>query len=232
MNFTEETNKALEKVISEQLPQLIEQKSSKMIESIVDDIFRWGNVKDSIKKKIEESINVNLQRFDLIDYNALIAKTINENLLNQVNLQPILDMTQDILGFVNKKEIKLDEVADLFIKAAMQEDEQEHEGEITFLVEKSAKYDWITIHADINPDVPDYKCHIKFIISNDGDDRDGKIFSFKTKDEYYDQKQKETSPSRLTSYRGIEAEIFRLYSGQVKITEYTDGVETYWRRYD
>lgn len=231
MNFTEETNKAISKVITDQLPGLIEKRASAMIEDIVKDIFSWGDIQKSIKKKIEASINVNLQEFDLIDYNALIAKTINENLVQQINLQPILDMTQKIIGFSNKKEIKLYEIANLFIEAAKEDYNSESEGEITFIVEENEKYSWVEISADINADKEKHQCSVRFIISNEGDST-GKIFSFKTKEEYFETKQKEISPSRLTALRGIEAEIFRIYSGQVRVTDFTEEVETYWTKYD
>ena len=44
MNFTEETNKAISKVITDQLPGLIEKRASAMIEDIVKDIFSWGDI--------------------------------------------------------------------------------------------------------------------------------------------------------------------------------------------
>lgn len=230
MNFNEETKKAMDKIISEKMPEMIEKKATSMVEDIVSDIFRWGNIKDQIKTKIEESINVNLQKFDLIDYNALISKTINENLLQQINLQPILDMTQNIVGFVGKKEIKLQEILDMFIEASQEENETDGEGEITFIVEHNEKHKWIEIYADIDPDTDKHKCAVKFIFSTEGN-RDGFIFSFRTKDEYYDSKQQNIRPSRLVNIGNIEHKIFRLYSAQVKIINYTGHFDNSWCKY-
>lgn len=230
MDFNKEIQNAMSKIVAEKMPEMIENHATKMITDIVSDLFRYGNIKDSIKNKIEQSINVNLQVFDLIDYNALISKTINDNLLNQVNLQPILEMTQDIIGFVKQKEITLDAIAEIFIDASKEENEQNGEGEITFIVEESPKHNWIEVFADIESDKEKNKCAIKFIFSIK-DSRDGKIFSLRTKDGYYDNIQKEISPSRLVSMRGIEAKIFRLYAAQVKITDYNSHPSTYWDRY-
>lgn len=229
MNFNEEAIKQINKVIEEKAPQMIEDKATKMIESIIEETFRWGDTKDQIKKKLQETINVNLLEFDLIDYNALIAKTINENLLQQVNLQPILDMTQDIIGFVNKKEIQLDEVAELFRQASMTEHEMDGEGEITFLVEENVRNHWIEVHADIEPDTKPENCNFRFLFSSK-DERDGKIFSFKFKEQYYSER-KEISPARMVALRGLEAQLFRLYSAQVKITHYEQHPSQYWDRY-
>lgn len=229
MDFTKETNAALEKLIAEKLPQMIEDKAGKMVEDIVGDIFRWGTVKDQIKKKIEESINVNLERFDLIDYNALIAKTINENLVQQINLQPILDMTQNIIGFVNEKEISLESIAELFIEASQEENETDGEGQITFIVEESDS-NYINVYADIEPNKEKRNCSVNFCFSTDGD-RDGKIFLFRNKDEYYDSKLKNTTPARLVNMNSISHKIFRLYSAQVRITDYNFEPSEYWDRY-
>lgn len=229
MDFNIETQMAIAKVVAEKMPEMIEAQATKMVESIVSDIFRWGNTKDQIKKKIEESINVNLQEFDLIDYNALIAKVINDNLLEQVNLQPILDMTQDIVGFVNQKEINLQDIADMFIEASQEENSSDYSGEITFIVKENEENKWCEIFADIEPDKAERKCGIRFIFSTK-DSREGQIFSFKYKEKYYDEPQKDISPSKLVSMNALEAKIFRLYSAQVKITNYDREINNYWDR--
>lgn len=229
MDFTKETNSAIEKVVKEKLTSLIEARASEMVEDIVKDVFRWGDVKKQIKEKIESSIQVNLQEFDLIDYNALIAKTINENLVQQINLQPILDMTQDIIGFVNKKEISLEDIAQIFIEASQEENDTDGEGQITFIIEESDR-DYMSVYADVNPNVDKYNCSVKFCFSTKGD-RDGKIFLFKHKDEYYDTKLKNVSPARMVNMNAISHQIFRLYSAQVRITDYEHEPSEYWDRY-
>ncbi|MCP1996627.1 hypothetical protein [Flavobacterium sp. HSC-61S13] len=231
MDFNKQSQIAINKVIAEKLPEMLEAKASEMISSIVSDIFRsYGDTAKSIKAKLEETINVNLQELDLIDYNTLIAKTINDNLLQQVNLQPILDMTQDIIGFVNKKTITLQEIADIIIEASQEENDQEGEGEITFIVNENTKYNWIEVYADVDPDKKEYECTFKFILSSEGS-REGQIFSFTYKDTC-DDKAKEITPSKLVSLHGIEAKIFRLYSAQVKITDYNNTPDIYWSRWD
>lgn len=231
MDLNLEIQLATDKVILEQVPQIVEKHITSMIESVVKDVFcSYGDTSKQLKKRIEETLQVNLDKFDLIDYNALVAKTINDNLLQQVNLQPILDLTQNIVGFVNKKEISLDEVAQFFIDASQEEHDQDGEGEITFIVEESEKYKWLKVCADIEADKEKDECSVKFIISTEGI-RAGHIFSFKTRDRYYDRKQKDISPSRLIHMANIEAKIFRLYSAQVKITNLDEQPSNYWDRY-
>lgn len=228
MDFNKETNLALEKVIAEKLPQMIEDKTGKMIEDIVSDIFKWGNVKDSIRNKIEESINVNLQKFDLIDYNTLIAKTINENLVQQINLQPIIDMTQDIIGFVNSREISLSEINQMFIETAMADNENNGEGEITFIVddEDFSRYKWVKVYADIEADKDKRECAFEFTIRSK--EEGGNIISLYVNDW---RGRKTTCPELLTRLYGLEAKLFRLYSAGVKVTDWDQSMETYWSRY-
>ncbi|MFK7059548.1 hypothetical protein V3Q90_05355 [Flavobacterium oreochromis] len=229
MDFNLEVQKEIDLIIKDKMPEMINKHASKMIEDIISDLFRWGSVKDKIKNKIQESINVNLEMLDLIDYGALVSKVVNENLIQQVNLQPILDMTQDIVGFVNKKTISLTEISQMFIEASMEDNESEFEGEITFLIIERSEYGWIEVYADIEPDKHIDDCSIKFIFSTKSP-RDGSIFSFKTR-EYCDKNFREVTPSRLVSMRGIESKIFRLYSAQVKITNYDTVIDTSWDRY-
>ena len=231
MDFNKETQEAISKIVADKMPAMIEQQAEKMIQEIVKDLFGYGSeAKKQMKIKIEESLNVNLQSVDLIDYNALIAKTINENLIQQVNLQPILEMTQEIVGFVNKKTISLQEIANFFIEASQEDNDRDGEGEITFIVNENLEYKWIEIYADVEPNKEKHDCLVRFIFSIK-DDRDGMLFSFRTKDQYYEKNHTNITPAKLVNLRGIEAKIFRLYSAQVKITNYDQDISTYWDRY-
>lgn len=231
MDINKEVQKATDKVIAEKLPQLVEEKVSSMLNSVLQDIFsNYGDMSKLIKTKIEEKIDVNLQEFDLIDYNHLISKTINDNLIQTVNLQPILDLTQDTIGFVNKKEISLDEIADMVKEVAMSDYsyQSEHSGEITFELRESDNGSYINLHADIEPNTDVHDCQIQLCFSIN-DSRDGKIFLFKTSN-WRDRNAKEITPAGMVNMDALEAKIFRLYSAQVRIINYNDSIDTEWYR--
>lgn len=230
MDLNLEIQKALSKAIQEKLPEIIEKNTTKLVEDVVSDLFRWGEVKTQVKAKLESSLNTNLQEFDLIDYGALVSKVINDNLLQQVNLQPILDMTRDIVGFVDKKEITLQEIADMFIESSQEENEQSGSGEITFIVKEDFDNEWIEVFADSEADQAEHECSVRFMFSIKGS-RDGRIFIFKMRDFYSSSEQQSVTPSRMVNIRNIEHKIFRLYSAQVKITNYDRDINTYWDRY-
>ena len=229
MDFVNEVRQTIDKTVADKMPAMIEKSVEKMIEDIVKDVFSWGDTKKHVKEKIEQALSVNLKEFDLIDYSSLVAKVINDNLMQQVNLQPIIDMTKDIVGLVNQKEIKLSEIAGLMTNAAMEENDKDSEGEITFISEVDSVHEWVSVYADLEPGKSEHECSIKFIFSTKGA-LEGKIFSFRTKD-YYHAEARPVTTVRMISMRGIEAKIFRLYSAQVKIIANTKDVETYWSKY-
>lgn len=225
MDFTKETQIAIAKVIEEKMPEMIALRTENMIQDIVKDIFSYGDVRKNIKKKIEESINVNLQEFDLIDYNVLIANTINGNLVKQINMDPIIEMTKEITGFVNKKQITLQEIADFVIEASQQENESEGEGEITFNVDY--KDDYIVVSLDLEPKTNRESCTVELCISQ----KTERIFMFRNKRDYWDSSLKKITPMRLTKLDQIEHKLFRLYAAGVKVTDLNDDPNIYWDRY-
>ena len=229
MNLNIETQKAVNKVIAEKVPEIIEKNAEKAIKDIIEDMFRWdSDIKKQIKTKISECLNVNLMKFDLIDYNALIAETINKNLVQQVNLEPIQKMISETIGFIDKTEIRLQEIADLVIEGA-KEDSDEHEGEITFIVEES-DYNWLNIYADFKADKEPRNCDIRFVIYRDKNGDFRNMGCFGIQDHW--NTNKNTTPFKAANLRSVEQKIFRIYSAQVKITELNDSIETYWTKYD
>ena len=228
MNFTEETQKAIDKVIAEKMPEMIALQTESMIAEIVRDVFNYGDVRKSIKKKIEESIDVNLKEFDLIDYNVLIANTINANLVKQINLQPIIDMTKDIVGFVNKTHISLQGIADMVIEASQEENESDSEGEISFNIDYKDEY--VVVSLDIEPNQTNSNCMVELCISQ-GKHNDGGIFMFRNKRKYFDTSLNKITPLRLVSLDKIEQKLFRLYAAGVKVTDLDEEPNTYWDRY-
>ncbi|TDD77098.1 hypothetical protein [Flavobacterium caseinilyticum] len=211
MNLNNEIQVATDKFLAEKLPQLVEEKVSKMVNDVLDDVFRsYSDTAKAIKSKIEEKLDVNLQEFDLVDYNHLVSKAINDNLMQLVNVQPIMDLCQDAIGFVKQKTIKLSDIVEMFKDAAM-EDSSDSNGEITVIVEVDEKHGWTEVWLDLDANTKQHNCGIKFIIS----DSRKKIFSFKSSS--YLSNLGNVSPSKMTQLSSIEHKVFRLYSAQVEV---------------
>lgn len=226
MNLNKQIQETSDKIIAEKLPEMVEKATTKMLESIISDVFSsYGDMAKEIKGKIEKQLDINLQKFDTVDYNAIVAKAINENITQQVNIQPILDLTKNAIGFVEKKEINLSEIVEMFKNGAM-EDSDEQQGSISVHVKENLENRWVEVSLDIEEDKDTHECGIKFIYSTNRNT----IFSFKSQD--YKSSLREVTPSKIVSLSTLEHQIFRLYSAQVKIN--TDDIEfdTEWYRYE
>lgn len=228
MDINKKINEITDKIIDDKLPEMAEKHVTSMLNEIMSDIFRsHSDTAKAIKKKIEEKLDVNLQKFDLIDYNALIAKAINDSIVQQVNIQPIMDLTRDAVGFINKKSITLTEIAHMIKNAAM-EDSNDNDGNISMFVSRNSVYKWVEVYVDIEEKKAAKDCGLHFIF-NEKENR-GYIFSFHTSD--YWSGRGPITPARIASLSSIEHKIFRLYSAQVEIVADDDDIDTYWSRND
>lgn len=231
MDINVEIQKATDKFIEEKLPAMVAEKVTKMVDSILDDVFRsYSDVGKQIKEKIEKQLNVNLQKYDLVDYNHFIAKAINERLIGLINegsIKPIMELVESTVGFIEKKTIKLSEIHQMFIESSMEENDQEPEGEISFHAIKNEEHGWTTVSVDIEENIDAKDCALEFLINKNR----GSIFCFRTKSHW--SKKSALTPSKVTQLSNLEHKIFRLYSAQVKV-EIDDNwyFENSWNRYN
>ena len=228
MDLNKQVNEITEKVIGEKLPEMIEKHVSEMLNRIISDTFSsYGEAAKNIKKKIEEKLDVNLQRFDLVDYNALVAKAINDSIVQTVNIQPIMDLTRDAIGFINKKSITLSEIAEMLKQSAMGASDS-YDGHISFYAKRNDEHGWIEVSLDPDQDKKESDCGLNFYFSTPTKAMSTKIFSFHTKDHWVNRGP--VTPARLASLSSIEHKIFRLYSAQVDIIADDLDIETYWSK--
>lgn len=226
MDINEQIKKETDKIIDEKLPLMIREYAEKMINNVIKGVFEsYGDTAKAVKEKIEKSLDINLQRYDTVDYNALVSKVINDNIVSQVNLQPILDLTKDAIGFIEKKTINLSEIIDMVIVAA-KEDSYEDDGEISLYVNENSENKWIEVYFDIEKDKNENDCGVRFIYSSDS----GRIFSLHSQS--WGDKLGSVTPAKLASMSHLEHKIFRLYSAQVKIETDTMDFETEWYKYE
>lgn len=229
MDINKEIQLASDKFIEENLPKLIEQSVGKLIKELLDDTFRsYSPIGKQIKEKIEKQLDINLQRYDLVDYNVLVSNAINNSLIGIVNeqaIEPIMGLVKETIGFVERKEMKLSEIHQLVINAAM-EDGDEREGEISFHAIKNEQYKWVEVSFDIEGGKSVNDCGLSFIFSFDKGR--GDIFSFRSRS-HWSNKQNLT-PQKITQLSNLEHKIFRLYSAQVKIEADELDFENEWSK--
>jgi len=231
MDINLEIQTATDKFIAEKLPEMVAQKVTKMVDDILNDVFRsYSDVGKEIKEKIEKQLNVNLQEYDLVDYNHFVAKAINERLIGIINegsIKPIMQLVEGTVGFLEKKTIKLSEIHQMFIDSSMEENDQDSEGEISFYATKNHEHGWTTISVDTDGNVNEGDCALEFLINENR----GSIFCFRTKSHW--SKKGNLTPSKVTQLSNLEHKIFRLYSAQVKVEIDDNGYfENSWSRYN
>lgn len=231
MDINLEIQTATDKFIAEKLPDLVAQKVTKMVDEILNDVFRpYSDVGKQIKEKIEKQLNVNLQEYDLVDYNHFVAKAINERLVGLINegsIKPIMELVENTVGFLEKKTIKLSQIHQMFIDSSMEENDQDAEGGISFYATKNHEHGWTTVSIDTDENVNEEDCALEFLINGER----GTIFIFRTKSHW--SKKSTLTPTKVTQLSNLEHKIFRLYSAQVKIEIDDNGYfENSWSRYN
>lgn len=228
MNINEEIQKATDSFIESKLPDLVSQKVGKMIDDVLSQTFsNYSDVAKSIKTKIEQNLDINLQKFDLIDYNHLVSKAITDRLsqiVNEQSIVPIMKMVESSVGYLEKKKWKLSEIHEMVIEDA-RSDSSESEGKISFHVEQNEKHEWYNVSIDIEENKSPNECGIEFCLG-----REGSIFLFKSRSHWSNKGR--ITPIKLTQLSNLEHKIFRLYSAQVKIE--VDEVDFYndWSNID
>lgn len=230
MDINLEIQKATDKFIEEKLPELVAQKVTKMVDEILGDVFRsYSDVGKQIKEKIEKQLNVNLQEYDLVDYNHFVSKAINDRLIGIINegsIKPIMQLVEDTVGFLERKTIKISEIHQMIIDSSMEENDQEPEGEISFHAIKNEEHGWTVVSIDTEPNVTPKDCALEFLISEER----GNIFCFRTTSHW--SKKGNLTPSKVTQMSNLEHKIFRLYSAQVKVEIDENWLDNSWSRYN
>ncbi len=229
MDLNKEIQKIQDKVIQDKLPGMIEKHTEKMLEGIIEDMFRsYGDTAKAIKEKIEKKLDINLEKFDLVDYNGLVAQTIKDQLVQQVNLQPIADLTKEITGFLNKKSIKLSEIHQMVKDHAMEYNESDSDGEISFFVKENIERKWVEIFFDIEADKDEHECYFSFIFSHKQNRKT--IFSLQKHD--WKLPKDNIKPFHLAALNKLEQKIFRLYAASVDILFDDSEFDNEWYRYE
>lgn len=228
MDINKEIQTASDKIIAEKLPAMVEKATTLMLEKVINDVFSsYGDMAKEIKKKIEEKLDINLQKYDIVDYNAMVAQIINDNITASVNLEPIISLTKKTMGFLDIKSIDLSAIVEMF-KASAMENSCDTDGRISVHIEENEHHKWVEVYLDVEENKDKHQCGIKFIVST----KSNRIFSFKH--QCYSSPLGNMSPAKITSMSVLEHEIFRLYAAQVEVL--VDGrnidFDECWDKYD
>lgn len=226
MDLKQEIVKALDHSLKNNVPEIIEKNMQSMMERIIRDLFQsWGHLSKQVKEEIEKNMNVNLEKQILLDYNVLVGKLIADNLIESFNMNsaaPIMECVNEITGYIENKEVKLSEIADMFIEAAMEEN-MDYDGEISLHIEYNAERNWHNIFIDKERNKDKNQCAVRFVVFGDG-----RMACFAINDHW--NHGRVFTPLQVANYDKVQNKIFRLYAAGVKVEVDVDDDYAYWNR--
>lgn len=227
MDFSKVIQEQTNKLIADKLPSIVEEKVTKLVDDIIGDLFRsYSDIGKAIRDKISKEIDVSLMEFQLVDYNAMVAKAIGNEFKKELDLDPIKKMVKDIVGVSDLEQISIYDICEKIKEFAMQ-DSDEGSGEISFYVDVKERHGWIEIFADKDFDVAKESCSVKVLVSKER----GTIFSMSCNNYKTRGRMKEVSASDVVNHDSVENFFFKLYNNQVRIFDDFNGFYTDWDSY-
>ncbi len=210
----------LNKIVNETLVNLekekfvetiVEKRIKQTIESVIGDIFdSWSSFGKSLKKHIEENMNMNFDSLGLEGYNQLILAVIKERLESTIKvkgLEKIKESIDEMLSDV-KSEYTLTEIIEKAKEDTAKEDyERDYDEKVNLIIEKSC-YGYIHIYLDNKDEKPygkwDYSCSLAL-------DKEGKAYSIKLNGKEIDSKK------IMGGLYGLDNLLFKIYASGAKI---------------
>ena len=87
--------------VKEKMPAVIEKHLATMMDEVISDIFgRYGDNAKEIKKIISEKIKIDLTDLTLMDYNGMLATTLQNHfnhLAQERSCKPVLDLLSQVV---------------------------------------------------------------------------------------------------------------------------------------
>ncbi len=183
---------------------IIEEKLSKMIESIYEDIFSsYGEVAKELKYTIIKEMKIHVRKIGLADYNKSLINIFKKELQNKVSLAGIDKFEKSVKKMLDIEVPETMKMTDLMnkFKENLMEDGNEY-GDITFIHNcQNGEKGPYWIYFDECSDVDKYKCKYNIMI---GCANDVSIFEI-------NGKECDTT-SRFGGLYGFDALLFKLYS--------------------
>lgn len=227
MDLNKKLQEISDKVIEDKLPEIIETQVTKTLTGVVNDVFgTYSDFEKKLKEVVSAESNVSLEKCKLVDYSSLIIKAVESEII-KASIKPvelIADRIKDIVGFVDKKSIKLSELVDMY-KSEIAENSSDDCGEITFVCEKSEQYKWHDVYFDEESDKEKRSCNIEFTVHEKGD-----VYNFRVSNFWGISNSND--PSAMSRFSKFELYLLRLINSGVKIEVDNDYPDLEWSKYE
>lgn len=119
--------------------ELMKSQLETTIKKTFGDLFgEWGKFRDMLKKALEEEVQLNLEKVDLVTWNEVLNKLISDQLAAELPsmLNPMTKTIREVVGKLEKDTYTLSEVVEKFKESVHQEDNSIYE--IEFELEETS----------------------------------------------------------------------------------------------
>lgn len=211
-----------------EVQKIIENKVAKTIESIVDDVFgSWSNFSKSLKKEIEDQIQINLKELDIPSYNTFIMAAVKEKLNDSIAEQGVTRINETIDELLSnvKDEYKLSDLVKELAEEFEDIDELGYEDYHEMSMHIDQPYGLKYIYLDAESDKKKYDCKYRICVSPE---KENEINSIEIRDDKYGSTRTINSfdaRAIMRGFYGLEETLFKMYARKSKLIIDEDQVE-------
>jgi hypothetical protein len=189
-----------------EMEKLVDAHVTKFLKSCVEDsLSNWGDVHKALKEKISKDTLQCLDRFDLVQYNSIVAKLMQDRIgaIYVADAEKHLKKILDSVFKRPKDKYKLSELVEEI------KDDEAHEEEMSFHCDGHSKL--VFLYMDSEPNKKDYECEYRIVY----DKELGTIISATCKD--YIKGRRVIGPKPVDNMHGFELLMFQIISYQIPV---------------
>ena len=199
--------------------KIVETHTTRFLENCVKEALSdWGEVHKGLKEKISKETLSCLNRFDLVQYNEIVARVIGKR-LDQVYLKDSekhLNKVLDDIFHKPKTKYKMSELIE------MAKDDDTFEGEMSMSATEGNSIRFV--YFDGEPDKKDYECEYRLV----WDKEMGTLISATVKD--YRTGRRSVKPKATDTLHGMELLLFQIISYGIPVEWDPDYAKTSYER--
>ena len=196
------------KLADGEMEKLVDAHVTKFLKSTVEDsLSGWGEVGKALKEKISKETISCLGRFDLVQYNAIIAKLIKDRIgtIYVADAEKHMNTLLDEMFKKPKDKYKLSELVE------MMKDDDTYEDEMSNHFEGGRSL--VFAYLDAEPGKKDYECEYRLVY----DKEMKQIISATKKDWRSERGRKKIGPKPTDNLSGIELTFFQIISYGIEV---------------
>lgn len=199
--------------------EIVDKHIESTVNDIASDVFgRWSIFNKELKKKVEESINIDVNKLNVQGYNKMVLNVVQEKLeeaITVVGSKQLSEELENLLGTGEPPTLKLSELMNM-VKG--DEPDEDRWGENASFYCDNEFSTLCFIYMDEEPDKEKYECDIKVTVYPDT----GEIKNVRIDGSEFDNRL------IMGGLSGVDKELFKLYTMKGTLELDCDHVDTYY----